>query len=213
KTMILAVIVLIIVGVSFTIIFCCFRRCRFASSIFRTCFPWCPRNSGYYRGTPKTDIFVEIVELETGNTQWAHFATIGLSPTQIYRHGQLQQENITLVTVCRFYKQMRVDWRGVTLKDKWDREIKLNSVGMISIWTSGKLHSLKSSRTYDIKIMGRILDQIFIIQQASQPLTTNIPMATTSSKEILEVPPSYTMRASYTPRTEEAIIHDVPTDW
>ena len=214
KTIILATIVLIILGVSLTILFCCYKRCRFASSTLRSCFPIWP-SSRIHRGTPKSDIFVEIVEIETGETLWAHFATIGLSPTQIFRHGQLTERDINIISIFKCIRKMQVNWgnAGVSIRDKQDREIKLNRMGSISLWSSGKLTKINQRNTYDVKILGRILDQIMVIQQTTIPppmaMASISTMGTRAPLAKPEDPPRYEMDIVH------AQIHEQPmgSEW
>ena len=59
-----------------------FKKCRYVSSLPRVCFPVYPV-SNFLRGTARTDIFVEIVNLSSGQSMWAYFATCAVHPSQL----------------------------------------------------------------------------------------------------------------------------------
>ena len=56
-----------------------FKNCRYVSSLPRVCFPVYPV-SNFLRGTARTDIFVEIVDLSSGESMWAYFAMCTVHP-------------------------------------------------------------------------------------------------------------------------------------
>ena len=59
-----------------------FKKCCYVSSLPRVCFPVYPL-SNFLRGTARTDIFVEIVNLSSGEAMWAYFATCAVHPLQL----------------------------------------------------------------------------------------------------------------------------------
>ena len=59
---------------------------------------------------------------------------------------------------------MRIDWEraGVTLYHN-EQPIPIQGVGQISIWTSRDLDCINADEQYQIRILGRVLDQIYDI--------------------------------------------------
>ena len=63
------------------ILYTIFKKCRYVSSLPRVCFPLYPF-SMILRGTARTDIFVEVVNLASAEAMWAHFESVAVHPSQ-----------------------------------------------------------------------------------------------------------------------------------
>ena len=74
-------IILIIITL-LAILYAIFKKCRYVSSLPRVCFPLYPFST-ILRGTARTDIFVEIVNLASAEAMWAHFASVAVHPSQL----------------------------------------------------------------------------------------------------------------------------------
>ena len=158
----LAFIIIVIVTSVLAFVLTIWKKCRFASSTLRTCFPLYPPSS-YDRGICQSDIFVEVTNVANCKTMWAHFKQIAVHPTLLKCVGYLNANNITIYKTCCF-KTMRIDWEraGITLYHN-KRPIPIPGVGTISIWTSGDLDCINADEQYQIRILGRVLDQIYEI--------------------------------------------------
>ena len=73
--------VLITVGL-LAILYTICKKCRYMSSIPQVCFAIYPI-SNFLRGTARTDIFVEVVNISTAKLIWAYFATCAVHPSQL----------------------------------------------------------------------------------------------------------------------------------
>ena len=77
-------IILIIITL-LAILYAIFKKCRYVSSLPRVCFPLYPFST-ILRGTARTDIFVEVVNLASAEAMWAHFASVAVHPLTIKDH-------------------------------------------------------------------------------------------------------------------------------
>ena len=59
---------------------------------------------------------------------------------------------------------MRIDWEraGVNIYHN-ERPIPLPEVGSVSLWTSSDLDTINHDQHYHVRILGRVLDQIYDI--------------------------------------------------
>ena len=73
--------ILITVGL-LAILYTVFKKCRYVSSLPRVCFPIYPV-SNFLRGTSRTDIFVEVINISTAKSIWAYFTTCAVHPSQL----------------------------------------------------------------------------------------------------------------------------------
>ena len=101
---------LIVIAILAIIYMHIFKKCRYVSSLPRVCFPLYPFNT-ILRGTARTDIFVEVVNLASAEAMWAHFATVAVHPSQLTNHrlpDSAMSMNIIKLCCC---KQLQVDWQ------------------------------------------------------------------------------------------------------
>ena len=92
-TMIL--IILALLAILYTI----FKKCHYVSSLPRVCFPLYPF-SKILRGTTRTDIFVEVVNLASTEAMWAHFASIAVHPSQLWITGFPHAYHMHIIKLC-----------------------------------------------------------------------------------------------------------------
>ena len=150
-------IILIIIAI-LAILYAIFKKCRYVSSLPRVCFPLYPFNT-ILRGTARTDIFVEVVNLASAEAMWAHFATVAVHPSQLRITGYPTAYSMNIIKLC-CCKQLQVDWQNIILCDLDRNVIKLPALGQISIWTTNELLTIESNVPYQIRVYGRVLDLI-----------------------------------------------------
>ena len=127
----------------------------------RSCFPWFPAST-YHRGIAKADIFVEITRIAGAKSTWTHFTQIKCHPTLLKRAGYLHSRDITIFKHC-CSTVMQVNWDNVIIQDHMGKAIRLPNLGRVSIWSSSDLFEVNTAEQYQIRILGRVLDQIYDI--------------------------------------------------
>ena len=138
------------------------KKCRYVSSIPRICFPIYPI-SNFLWGTARTDIFVEIINLSTAKSLRAYFTTCAVHPSQLRITGYPAARDIAIIKVCCVC-QLQVDWQNIVLCNTSRNIVKLPPCGHLSIWTTDSLKSVEQHQPYQIRVFGRILDQIQLIE-------------------------------------------------
>ena len=58
---------------------------------------------------------------------------------------------------------MQVNWDQVLIQDHMGKAINLPSLGRVSLWSSSDLFEVNTNEQYHIRILGRVLDQIYDI--------------------------------------------------
>ena len=106
--------VLIIIAL-LAILYTIFKKCRYVSSLPRVCFPLYPFST-ILRGTARTDIFVEVVNLASAEAMWAHFATVAVHPSQLRITGYLRAFDMHIIKLC-CCRQLQIDWQNIVLCD------------------------------------------------------------------------------------------------
>ena len=154
-------ILIVIAACIFGFALCLWKRFRFASNVMRSCFPWFPVST-YHRGIAKADIFVEITRVAGAKSTWAHFTQIKCHPTLLKRAGHLHSRDITIFKHC-CSTVMQVNWDNVIIQDHMGKAIRLPNLGRVSIWSSSDLFEVNTAEQYQIRILGRVLDQIYDI--------------------------------------------------
>ena len=153
--------VLIIVGL-LAIMYTICKKCRYVSSLPLVCFPIYP-TSNFLRGTARTDIFVEVVNISTAKSIWAYFTTCTVHPSQLWITGYPSAHNISIIKVC-CVRQLQIDWLNIILCDTKQHVVKLPLCRHLSIWQTDFLESIQTYQPYQIKVFGQILDQIMPIE-------------------------------------------------
>ena len=124
------------------ILYTIFRKCRYVSSLPRVCFPLYPFST-ILRGTARTDIFVEIVNLALAEAMWAHFASVAVHPSQLWITGYPHAYDMHIIKIC-CCRQLQIDWQNTVLCDLDRNIIKLPtpwtnfSFGLRMIWNQLK---------------------------------------------------------------------------
>ena len=144
------------------ILYTIFKKCRYVSSLPRVCFPLYPFST-ILRGTARTDIFVEVVNLASAETMWAHFASVAVHPSQLRITGYPRAYDMHIIKLC-CCRQLQVDWQNIILCDLDRNIIKLPALGKISLWSTNDLESIEANIPYQIRVYGRVLDLIIPLE-------------------------------------------------
>ena len=118
-TMILIIITLL------AILYTVFKKCQYVSSLPRVYFPLYPFST-ILRGTARTDIFVEVVNLALVEAMWVHFRICGSTQLQITGYPHAYDMHIIKLCCCR---QLQVDWQNIVPCDLDRNIIKLPALG------------------------------------------------------------------------------------
>ena len=153
--------ILIIIAL-LAILYTIFKKCCYVSSLPWVCFPLYPFST-ILRGTGRTDIFVEIVNLASAEAMWAHFASVAVHPSQLWITGYPHAYNMHIIKLC-CCKQLQIDWKNIVLCDL-DRNInKLPALGKISLWSMNDLESIETNIPYQIRVYGKVLDLVIPLE-------------------------------------------------
>ena len=115
--------------------------------------------SNFLEGTARTDIFVEIVNISSGEAIWSYFATCVVHPSQLRITGYPCARDMSIIKICCI-QQLQIDWQNIVLCDMSQNVIKLPPCGHMSIWTTNSMNSIDNKTPYQIKVFGQVLDLI-----------------------------------------------------
>ena len=144
------------------ILYTIFKKCRYVSSLPRVCFPLYPFST-ILRGTLRTDIFVEVVNLALAEAMWAHFASVTVHPSQLRITGYPRAYDMHIIKLC-CCRQLQIDWQNIVLCDLDWNIIKLPALGKISLWSTNDLASIENNIPYQIWVYGRVLDLVIPLE-------------------------------------------------
>ena len=163
-------VIMIIVCIAVVIIvmyFCC-MKCRHTHTIFKYCFPFLPI-SHIICMSRCTDLFVEVTNVTKGNGVWAHFASTGCFPSQIQMLRPIQKEDVQIDTFCCIFKHIRINWSSIIITGISGTMITMLDIAYVSIFTDNDLTNITEDH-FEIKLIARLLDQIYVIQLPMFPL-------------------------------------------
>ena len=126
------------------------------------CFPIYPV-SNFLRGTARTDIFIEVINISTAKSIWAYFTTCAVHPSQLWITGYPSACDMSIIKIC-CVRQLQIDWQNIILCDTCQKVIKLPPCGHLSVWQTDSLETIENQQPYQIKVFGQILDQIMPIE-------------------------------------------------
>ena len=152
----------LIIIILLAILYAIFKKCQNVSSLPRVCFPLYPFST-ILRGTARTDIFVEIVNLASAEAMWVHFASMAVHPSQLQITGYPRAYDMHIIKLC-CCRQLQVDWQNIILCDLDRNIIKLPTIGKISIWSTNDLESIETNIPYQIRVYGRVLDLVISLE-------------------------------------------------
>ena len=144
------------------ILYTIFKKCRYVSSLPRVCFPLYPF-SMILRGTTRTDIFVEVVNLALAEAMWVHFASVTVHPSQLRITGYPRAYDMHIIKLC-CCRQLQIDWQNIILCDLDRNIIKLPALGKISLWSTNDLESIETNIPYQIRVYRRVLDLVIPLE-------------------------------------------------
>ena len=144
------------------ILYTIFKKCRYVSSLPRVCFPLYPFST-ILRGTARTDVFMEVVNLALAEAMWAHFASVALHPSQLEITGYPCAFDMHIIKLC-CCRQLQIDWQNIVLCDLDPNIIKLPALGKISLWSTNDLESIETNIPYQIRVYGRVLDLVIPLE-------------------------------------------------
>ena len=104
-----------------------------------------------------------------GNGIWAHFALTGCFPSQIQMLRQIQKEDVQIATFCCIFKCIRVNWLSIIVTGISGTMITMPDIAYVSIFTDNELTHITEDH-FEIKLIARLLDQIYVIQPPMLPL-------------------------------------------
>ena len=136
-------------------------------TLFKYCFPFLPI-SRILCTSQRTDLFVEVTNVTKGNIVWAHFTTIGYFPTNIHLSRMMPKESVRIETRCCIFKRMIIDWTNMEVTGISGITIEMPSEAKISIFTDNDLTHISDDH-FEIKLIERLLDQIYVVQLPQSP--------------------------------------------
>ena len=109
-------VIMIIVCIAVVIIvmyFCC-TKCRHTHTIFKYCFPFLPI-SHIICTSRRTDLFVEVTNINKANGIWAHFTSTRYFPSQIQLSRLIQKDDVQIEALCCIFKCIRINWLSINI--------------------------------------------------------------------------------------------------
>ena len=162
-------VIMIIVCIAVVIIvmyFCC-MKCRHTHTIFKYCFPFLPI-SHIIHTSRCTDLFVEVAHVTKGNGIWAHFASNRCFPSQIQMLRPIQKEDVQIETFCCIFRCIRINWSNINVMGISGTMITMPDIAYVLVFTDNDLTNITEDH-FDIKLIPRLLDQIFVVQPPMFP--------------------------------------------
>ena len=114
-------------------------------------------------------MFVEVTNVTKGNGIWAHFALARCFPSQIQMSRQIQKEDVQIETFCCIFKCIRVNWLSIIVTEISGTTITMPDIAYVSIFMDNDLTHITEDH-FEIKLIARLLDQIYVIQPPMLPL-------------------------------------------
>ena len=104
-----------------------------------------------------------------GNEIWAHFALTRCFPPQIQMLRPIQKEDVQIETICCIFKHIRVNWLSINVTGISGTMITMPNIAYVLILTDNDLTNIREDH-FKIKLIARLLDQIYVIQPPMFPL-------------------------------------------
>ena len=160
-------IILCIAVVIIIMYFCC-TKCRHTHTIFKYCFPFL-LISHIVCTSHRTNLFVKVTNITKGNSIWAHFTVTGCFPSQIHILRLIQKADVQIETFCCIFKRIRVNWSNIIITGISGMTILMPEMAKVSIFMDNDLTHITDDH-FKIKLIARLLDQIYVVQQPMLPL-------------------------------------------
>ena len=136
------------------------------------------------RGKFHTDIFVEVTNIRTSQTLWAHVTQVAEYPSRLRLTGHLRPTDVRMMQLC-CCRQLNVNWQNVIMSTDTGQIIRLPNTGAISVFTPTTIKHIDPHDAYAIRILGRILDHVMEIPTRSPEVNTSL-RAQTHSPAVLQ---------------------------
>ena len=162
-------VIMIIVCIAVVIIVMYFScmKCRHTRAIFKYCFLFLPI-SRIIRTSRHTDLFVEVTNVTKGNGIWAHFASTRYFPSQIQLSRPIQKDNVQIETFCCVFKRIRINWSSINVTGISETMITMPDTAYVSVFSDNDLTHITEDH-FEIKVIARLLDEIYVIQPPMFP--------------------------------------------
>ena len=161
------IMIIVCIAVVFIIMYFCCTNCRHTRTIFKYCFPFLPI-SCIILMSRHTDLFVEVTNVTTGNSIWAHFTSTGCFPSQIRMSKLIQKEDVQIETFFCIFKHMRVNWSSIIVTGISGIAITMSDIAYVSIFMDNDLTHITVDHV-EIKLIARLLNQMYVIQPPMLP--------------------------------------------
>ena len=161
------IMIIVCIAIVFIIMYFCCIKCRHTRTIFKYCFPFL-LIFRIVHTSRRTDLFVEVTNVTKGNGIWAHFVSTGCFPTQIQLSRPIQKDDVQIETICCIFKQIRINWSSINVTGISRTMITMPDMAYISIFMDNDLTHITEDHL-EIKLIARLLDQIYIIQPPMFP--------------------------------------------
>ena len=107
-----------------------------------------------------------------GNTVWAHFTATGYFPTNIQLSRLTPKDSVRIETQCCIFKRMIIDWTNTEVTGISGIRIEMPNEAKILIFTDNDLTHITDDH-FEIKLVARLLDQIYVVPSPQSPLRYN----------------------------------------
>ena len=163
-------VIMIIVCIAIVLIIMCLccTKCTHTHTIFKYCFPFL-LISHIVCTSRCTDLFVEVTNVTKGNGIWAHFVSTGCFPTQIQLSRPIQKYDVQIETVCCIFKQIIINWSSINVTGISGTMITMPDTAYVSIIFMDNDLTHITEDHFEIKLIARLLDQMYVIQPPMFP--------------------------------------------
>ena len=107
-----------------------------------------------------------------GNTVWVHFMATRYFPTNIHLSTLIPKGSVRIETRCCIFKRMIIDWTNTEVTGISGIRIEMPNEAKISIFTDNDLTHITDDH-FKIKLVARLLDQIYVVPFPQSPLRYN----------------------------------------
>ena len=104
-----------------------------------------------------------------GNGIWVHFASTECFPSQIQMLRPIQKEDVQIETFCCIFKHITINWSSIIVTGISQTMIAMPDIAYVSIFMDNDLTNITEDH-FEIKLIARLLDQIYVIQPPMLPL-------------------------------------------
>ena len=162
------IMIIVCIAVVMMVMYFCCMKCRHTHTIFKYCFPFLPI-SCIILMSRHTDLFVEVTNVTKGNGIWAHFALTRCFPLQIQMLRLIQKEDVQIETICCIFKCIRINWLNINVTGISGTLITMPDIAYVLIFMGNNLTNITEDH-FEIKLIARLLDQIYVVQPPMFPL-------------------------------------------